>query len=414
MITYLGKLGELTLKGSNLKLFERLLVSNVKTYLLSVNAKVTLHAGRLYIECEDSAAEAVEYTLRHLIGITGWAKAEVVEKDIAAIQKKVYELALIAKENGAKTFKINAKRSDKGFVLDSYGIMREAGNLVYAEKLLDVDVHNPDVTFTVEVRDKCYVYSDSEKGCRGLPVGSSGKGLLLLSGGLDSPVAGYRMMRRGMTVDCVYFHSYPYTSQEAQEKVERLAEIISGYGLRTHINIIPFTEVQMQIKKKAPENFSTLMLRMCMMKVASMLAERIGADCLITGESLGQVASQTNENMAVTESTAELPLYRPLIGLDKEEIIETAKQIDTYETSILPYEDCCVLFSPKHPILRASVEEAQKIYREMEIDELVKKAFDDRVLKRYEASGYIASKWGTKENKQKLIDGNGYVVPKKD
>lgn len=414
MITYLGKLGELTLKGSNLKLFERLLVSNVKTYLLSVNAKVTLHAGRLYIECEDSAAEAVEYTLRHLIGITGWAKAEVVEKDIEAIQKKVYELALIAKENGAKTFKINAKRSDKGFVLDSYGIMREAGNLVYSEKLLDVDVHNPDVTFTVEVRDKCYVYSDSEKGCRGLPVGSSGKGLLLLSGGLDSPVAGYRMMRRGMTVDCVYFHSYPYTSQEAQEKVERLAEIISGYGLRTHINIIPFTEVQMQIKKKAPENFSTLMLRMCMMKAASMLAERIGADCLITGESLGQVASQTNENMAVTESMAELPLYRPLIGLDKEEIIETAKQIDTYETSILPYEDCCVLFSPKHPILRASVEEARKIYREMEIDELVKKAFDDRVLKRYEASGYIASKWGTKENKQKLIDGNGYVVPKKD
>ena len=414
MITYLGKLGELTLKGSNLKLFERLLVSNVKTYLLSVNAKVTLHAGRLYIECEDSAAEAVEHTLRHLIGITGWAKAEVVEKHIEAIQKKVYELALIAKENGAKTFKINAKRSDKGFVLDSYGIMREAGNLVYSEKLLDVDVHNPDVTFTVEVRDKCYVYSDSEKGCRGLPVGSSGKGLLLLSGGLDSPVAGYRMMRRGMTVDCVYFHSYPYTSQEAQEKVERLAEIISGYGLRTHINIIPFTEVQMQIKKKAPENFSTLMLRMCMMKVASMLAKRIGADCLITGESLGQVASQTNENMAVTESMAELPLYRPLIGLDKEEIIETAKQIDTYETSILPYEDCCVLFSPKHPILRASVEEARKIYREMEIDELVKKAFDDRVLKRYEASGYIASKWGTKENKQKLIDGNGYVVPKKD
>ena len=414
MITYLGKLGELTLKGSNLKLFERLLVSNVKTYLLSVNAKVTLHAGRLYIECEDSASEAVEYTLRHLIGITGWAKAEVVEKDIEAIQKKVYELTLIAKENGAKTFKINAKRSDKGFVLDSYGIMREAGNLVYSEKLLDVDVHNPDVTFTVEVRDKCYVYSDSEKGCRGLPVGSSGKGLLLLSGGLDSPVAGYRMMRRGMTVDCVYFHSYPYTSQEAQEKVERLAEIISGYGLRTHINIIPFTEVQMQIKKKAPENFSTLMLRMCMMKAASMLAERIGADCLITGESLGQVASQTNENMAVTESMAELPLYRPLIGLDKEEIIETAKQIDTYETSILPYEDCCVLFSPKHPILRASVEEARKIYREMEIDELVKKAFEDRVLKRYEASGYIASKWGTKENKQKLIDGNGYVVPKKD
>lgn len=413
MVTYLGKLGELTLKGSNIKSFERLLVQNVKTYLLSVNANVHLNSGRLYIECDENACEAVEFTLRHLIGITGWAKAQVVEKKLSAIQQKVLELAKEAASKGAKTFRINAKRSDKKFELDSYGIMREAGGLVWEQKVLDVDVHNPDVTITVEVREKCFVYSDSEKGCRGLPVGCSGKGLLLLSGGLDSPVAGYRMMRRGMTVDCVYFHSYPYTSQEAQEKVEKLAEIISGFGLRTHINIIPFTEVQMQIKKKAPENYSTLMLRMCMMKVASMLAKRIDADCLITGESLGQVASQTNENMAVTESMAELPLYRPLIGLDKEEIIATAKEIGTYDTSILPYEDCCVLFSPKHPILRAPLEEAQQIYKSMEIDSLVEKAFNERVLKRYETAGQVASKWGTKDNTQKLAAGNGYTVPKR-
>ena len=414
MITYLGKLGELTLKGSNIKSFERLLTNNVKTCLLSVNAKVNLHAGRLYIECEEDAQEAVEFTLSHLIGITGWAKANVCPKDIDSIRREVLKLAKSARENGAKTFKIAAKRSDKSFELDSYGIMREAGSLVYDEGLLEVDVHNPDVTITVEVREKCFVYSDANKGCRGLPVGSSGKGLLLLSGGLDSPVAGYRMMRRGMTVECVYFHSYPYTSQEAQEKVEKLAEIISGFGLRTHINIIPFTEVQMLIKKASPENYSTLMLRMCMMRVASLLAKRIGADCLITGESLGQVASQTIQNMAVTESMAELPLLRPLAGLDKEEIIETAKEIGTYETSILPYEDCCVLFSPKHPVLRAPLEEAQEIYKNMNIDELVQKAYEQRVLKRYEAAGYIAQHWGTKECTERLAKSNGFTVPKEE
>ena len=412
MVTYLGKLGELTLKGSNIKSFERLLVQNAKTYLLSIDAKVHLNFGRLYIECDEADCEAVEFTLNHLIGITGWAKAEVVEKNIDAIKEKVWELALKEKERGAKTFKIEAKRSDKAFPLDSYGIMREAGTLVYDKGVLAVDVHNPDVTFTVEIREKAYVYSDSAKGCRGLPVGCSGKGLLLLSGGLDSPVAGYRMLRRGMIVECVYFHSYPYTSKEAQEKVEKLAETLSYYGMRVHINVIPFTQVQMQIKKKSPENYTTLMLRMCMMKVATMLAGRIGADCLITGESLGQVASQTIENMAVTESACGLPLLRPLAGLDKEEIIETARWIDTYETSILPYEDCCVLFSPKHPVLRAPLEEAKEIFNSLEVEELLKEAFENRELKRYEVAGYVAAKWGKRENKERLSRNNGITIPK--
>ena len=414
MVTYLGKLGELVLKGSNIKKFERLLISNTKNYLLSVEARVSLSAGRLYIECEEQASPAVEFTLNHLIGITGWAKASVVQKNIESIQKEVLNLALIAKEKGAKTFRIDAKRSDKNFPLDSYGIMREAGSIVFDQGILAVDVHNPDVTFTVEIRENALVYSDSNKGRRGLPVGCSGKGLLLLSGGLDSPVAGYKMMRRGMTVECVYFHSYPYTSQEAQEKVETLAHILSSYGLRTHINIIPFTEVQMHIKKSSPENYATLMLRMCMMRAASMLAKRINADCLITGESLGQVASQTIENMAVTESMAELALLRPLVGMDKEEIILTAREIGTYETSILPYEDCCVLFSPKHPVLRAPLDEAMQIYKEMNIEPLIQKAYEQRTLKRFEVAGFVASKWGTKENKERLASSDSHLVPKEN
>ncbi|MBQ0051542.1 MAG: tRNA 4-thiouridine(8) synthase ThiI, partial [Treponema sp.] len=308
---------------------------------------------------------------------------------IKAITEQVYEEAKKARDAGAKTFKLESRRSDKSFPYDHYSICREAAEKAYAEKILDVDVHNPDVTIMIEVRDRCFVYSNRTKGRRGLPVGVSGKGLLLLSGGLDSPVAGYRMMRRGMTVDCCYFHAYPYTSDEAREKVEKLAQIISGYGMKVHINTIPFTEVQMEIKKKAPENYSTLMLRLCMMKCANMLAERIGAKCLITGESLGQVASQTIENMSCTESMAEFPLLRPLVGTDKEEIIDIAKEIGTYETSILPYEDCCVLFSPKHPILRASVEEAKQIYENLGVDELIKKAYEERSVKRYECGEEI-------------------------
>ena len=215
---------------------------------------------------------------------------------------------------------------------------------------MKVDVHKPDCVIYIEVREKVFVYSDNETGCRGLPVGSSGKGLLLLSGGLDSPVAGYRMLRRGMKIECCYFHSYP------------------------------FTDVQMRIKEKAPEAWSTLILRVCMMKVANLLANRCNAKCIITGESVGQVASQTVENMTVTEHFSEFPMMRPCCGLDKEEIIKTAEEIDTYETSILPYEDCCVLFSPRHPVLRGRVEDAEKIYAELEVDDLIKKAYEEREI----------------------------------
>ncbi|MCQ2591536.1 MAG: tRNA 4-thiouridine(8) synthase ThiI [Treponema sp.] len=377
-MTYLGKIGELTLKGSNLQEFENLLKHNAADCLKGLNCKISLFAGRLYIDCDESACEKVEFTLNHLLGITGWAKTITCEKTIESIQQAVFELAKKQCEKGCKTFKINARRSDKSFPLNSYEICCEAAGPV--EEIMQVDVHNPDCTIYIEVRERCFVYTDSETGCRGLPVGSSGKGLLLLSGGLDSPVAGYRMLRRGMKIECCYFHSYPYTSEEAKQKVVTLAQKLAYYGIQTYLNVIPFTDVQMKIKENAPEAWSTLMLRVCMMKVANLLAKRCKAKCIITGESVGQVASQTIENMTVTEHFAELPMMRPLCGMDKEEIIKTSEFIDTYETSILPYEDCCVLFSPRHPVLRGTVEQAEEIYKSLEVDDLIFKAYEDREI----------------------------------
>ena len=377
-MTYLAKLGELTLKGSNLQEFENLLTKNTKKCLAEKNVKIQLRAGRLYIECEEEDCQAVEFTLNHLLGITGWAKTVTCEKSIESINEAVFEIAKIQAEKGAKTFKIDARRSDKKFPLNSYQICCESAGKV--ESIMKVDVHKPDVVIYVEVREKVFVYVDSNVGCRGLPVGSSGKGLLLLSGGLDSPVAGYRMLRRGMKIECCYFHSYPYTSEEAKQKVVTLAQKLAYYGITTYLNIIPFTDVQMKIKEKAPEAWSTLILRVCMMKVANILAKRCNAKCIITGESVGQVASQTIENMTVTEHFSEFPLLRPLCGMDKEEIIKDAYFIDTYETSILPYEDCCVLFSPRHPVLRGTVEQAEEIYKSLEVDDLINEAYNNREI----------------------------------
>lgn len=390
---YLGKVGELELKGSNIKIFEKQLVSNLKTALEAVDAKIATQSGRLYVFCTKESCEATEYSLNHLCGITAWAKVRLCEKNIDSIKAAVFEEGCATKKNGAKSFKINARREDKNFPMNSYEISVESAGPLFDKEILTVDVHNPDVSINVEVRDKVFIYSNQKKTGRGLPVGVSGKGLLLLSGGIDSPVAGYKMMLRGMKVECIYFHSYPYTSDEAQKKVEDLAKIISHYGIDTHLNIVSFTDVQMKIKSKSPENYTTLMLRLCMMKCANMLAQRINASCLITGESLGQVASQTIENLTVTESFAEFPLLRPLIGMDKEEIVEVARKIGTFETSILPYEDCCVLFSPRHPILKANVEEARRIYQELEVDDLIKKSFDERKIVRYSIQDFVKENW---------------------
>ena len=377
-MTYLAKIGELTLKGSNIKEFENLLKHNAAKYIEGLGCNITLRAGRLYIDCDESAAQRVEFMLSHLIGITGWAKAAVCEKTIEDIKRTVFEIAKKEAERGCKTFKIDARRSDKNFPLNSYQICCEAAGDV--EAIMKVDVHKPDTILYVEVRERVFVFADSNIGCRGLPVGSSGKGLLLLSGGLDSPVAGYRMLRRGMKIECCYFHSYPYTSEEAKQKVVDLAQKLAYYGITTYLNVIPFTEVQMRIKERAPDSWSTLMLRVCMMKLANRLTRRCNAKCIITGESVGQVASQTIENMTVTEHFAEFPLLRPLCGMDKEEIIRDSYFIGTYDISILPYEDCCVLFSPRHPVLRATSEEAEKIYSSLEVEQLIDKAYKEREI----------------------------------
>ena len=380
---YLVKIGELTLKGGNIKDFEQRLVQNARLFLEGKKTRIFLRAGRMYIEGPLSSAPAIEYTLRHLIGISGWARAIITEKTMDAINRAVVSEAERLRDDGLKTFKIEARRSDKTFPLTSYEIARDSGEAVYEAGILAVDVHKPDAVIAVEVRDRCFVYGSTEKGCRGLPCGTGGRGLLLLSGGIDSPVAGYRMLYRGMKLDSLYFHSHPYTSPEAQQKVEKLASILASYGLGMHFNCVPFTAVQQRIRNKGPAPYATLLLRMCMMRTANLLCDRIGAQAIITGESLGQVASQTIENLSVTNFLAERPVLRPLIGMDKQEIINTAIDIGTYETSILPYEDCCVLFSPKHPVLKADLQEALDIYNALAIEDLIQEAFESREHKRF-------------------------------
>ncbi len=382
-IFYLAKIGELNLKKGNLKDFENRLAQNFRNYFTDIIPRVSVRAGRMYIQADESLCEKIEEELSVLLGITGWAQAKTAPKNIDDIIAAVLNEAKILQKEGNRTFKIEARRSDKQFPLTSYDIARETGGAVHDAGILSVDVHTPDVLIRVEVREKyAFIYGKEQKGCRGLPCGCSGRGLLLLSGGIDSPVAGYKMLFRGMKIDCIYFHSYPYTSEEAQQKVETLAARLARFGLGTYLSIIPFTKVQLHIKENAPEAYLTLLLRMCMMRVSSMLAQAVKARCLITGESLAQVASQTIENITVTESYADLPVLRPLIGTDKEDIIQCAQTIGTYETSILPYEDCCVLFSPKHPVLRAQKKEADALYQKMNIDALLQEAFEQRETKK--------------------------------
>ncbi|MDL2229625.1 tRNA 4-thiouridine(8) synthase ThiI [Treponema sp. OttesenSCG-928-L16] len=388
--TYLLKLGELTLKGGNQDSFERVLKNNLCRRLKGSGAQVNTASGRFYVHCRQEAEAQVEDTLRHLMGISGWAKVRSAEKTREAVLAACVEEARLLQRQGAKTFKIEGRRTDKSFPMDSYAIRREAGEAVLeAVPALKVDVHNPDGVIQVEIREKAYIYGDGRGGCRGLPVGTAGRGLLLLSGGIDSPVAGYMMASRGMHIDAVYFHAYPYTSEEARLKVVRLAEIVGSYSMGIRLHTVGFTGVQMRIKERSPAPWTTVLLRMAMMECAERLARRRGAKCLITGESLGQVASQTIENISCTGSAVNLPVLRPLIGTEKEDIIRLAKKIGSYETSILPYEDCCVLFSPKHPVLRGDVREARELYEGLELKELLDEAISSCVTEKcsYPAQG---------------------------
>lgn len=369
---YLLKFGELTLKGGNRETFVRVLTGNLAAMLRGTGASINRTEGRLYVNCPAEKQAACEDVFSRLAGISGWARARRTEKTVEALISAAVDEARVCHDGGARSFKVEARRTDKSFPLSSYQICSMAGSRITdAIPGFTVDVHSPEATVNIEVRERAYIYGAEGRGLRGLPVGVSGRGMLLLSGGIDSPVAGYLMALRGMRVFAVYFHAYPYTPDEARQKVVRLAEIIGLYSMGVKLSVVSFTEVERRIKDGAPPEWSTVLLRMAMMDCASTLAAHKRCKCLITGESLGQVASQTIENMTCAESRARLPVLRPLIGLDKESIIRQAISIGTYETSILPYQDCCTLFSPPHPVIHATLQEAAALYDRLDLAPLL-------------------------------------------
>ena len=377
MITYLVKPGELTLKGGNRKAFEHILRRNLTAMLKGSGAVINISAGngRLFVRCQEDMEGKVSEALDRLFGISGWAKTKITEKESEKVISACVEEAKLLWEMGKRSFKIEAKRTDKSFPLDSYQIRCLAGDAVCnALPLFEVNVRKPEAVIQVEIRDKAYIYGLNQKGRKGLPVGTAGRGLLLLSGGIDSPVAGYMMASRGMTLDAVYFHAFLYTSDEAKGKAIKLAEILGRYAMGVRLYIVGFTQVQARIKESAPVEWRTVLLRMAMVECAEILARQIKALCLISGESLSQVASQTIENIACTQSRAQIPVLRPLIGMNKEDIIARAESIGTYKTSILPFEDCCILFSPPHPVIRGDQKLAVKLYENLDARLLIEEA----------------------------------------
>jgi len=381
--TWLLKPGELTLKGENRKSFEGILKSNIKRLLAPVdnNIEYKFTAGRYYIIAPEDKSAEIECILSRLPGISGWARTITCEKKSGAIFAACIEEGKKLYNQGVTTFKIEARRTDKSFPLNSYELRCKAGDAVAdAVSGLTVNIPNPGEIIRIEIREKALVYSGGSKGIGGLPVGTAGKGLLLLSGGIDSPVAGFLMAARGMIIEAAHFHAYPYTSREARRKVINLSRITGGYCMGIRLYLINFAEVQSRIKKGAPFSWNTVLLRMAMMEAAEKTALKIKCKAIITGESLSQVASQTIENLTCAQSGISLPVLRPLIGFSKEDIIAKAKMIGTYQTSIEPYQDCCALFSPPHPVLRGRSEEARALYETLDLEPLIDEALKDREI----------------------------------
>ena len=355
----LVKNGEIVLKGLNRSTFEDILIKNMRRRLASVG-QFTFRKSQSTIVAEPvddeiDFDEAVSQVSR-VFGIVGFSVAAVCGKDIEEIKRTTLEFLGDDLRN-VRTFKVNGKRSDKKFPMTSPEIAAEVGAHILSNiHPLKVDVHEPELTVTVEVRDQVLIHGNQKKGAGGLPIGSSGKACLLLSGGIDSPVAGYMMAKRGLMLDAVHFVSPPYTSKRAELKVHALAKLVSRYAGRIRLYIVPFTEIQEAIKDHCPEDMFTLIMRRLMMRIAQQLALGDNCKALITGESLGQVASQTIDALHCTNAVAEIPVFRPLIGMDKDEIIDIARRIDTFETSLQPFEDCCTVFTPKHPKTRPTVE----------------------------------------------------------
>ena len=379
---YLIKFGELSLKKENRNFYEKKLKSNLRRNIEARDAQIKYTNGRFYVETPEENAPQIEKALSRTFGIVGFSRTRRVQKDIEIIKrtaKKVIET--LQAENpglaGTTSFKIEARRTDKSFKLNSYEIACEIGDYLMEQfEGLSVDVHSPDIKIYVEIREEAFIYGNPSRGPGGLPVGTAGRGLLMLSGGIDSPVAGHMMAKRGLKLDCVYFHAYPYTSEDALNKVKELTKILSPYIGGTNFFVVPFTETQLRINERALPQEVTLLMRAGMVKIAEILAHRNRAACLVTGESLSQVASQTLESITFTGSASQMPVFRPLMGLDKEEIIQRARAVGTFETSILPYDDCCTIFTAEHPLLKPGMERMWKSWNRLEIEQLLIQAAD--------------------------------------
>ena len=386
---FLLKLGEIVLKGANKRQFENKLRSNVRRRMKPFGEfDVYLMQSTIYVEpmdemCDvDGAWEAC----RSIFGVVSLCRCRPCEKNLDAIFEAI-ENYLGDDLDCAKSFKVESKRSDKRFPLTSIQLSQEiGGRLAEAHPSTAVDVHHPDYTVYVEVRDlAAYVHGPAEPGAGGLPTGVGGRAMCLLSGGIDSPVAAYMIAKRGVEIESVHFFSYPYTSQLAKDKVIELARLVTRYSGRMTVNVVSFTEIQEAIRDNCPEEFFTLIMRRFMMEISQRIAMQHGCVALITGENLGQVASQTMEARTVTGAVVDIPIFMPLVGMDKEEIVTIARKIGTLDTSILPYEDCCTVFTPKHPKTKPTLEQLVNAERKLDRETLIQKALDsvEKIVVKY-------------------------------
>ena len=383
---FIVRCGEVALKGMNKPYFERMLLDRIKKLLKKFDGvKAYRHEGLIFVRADKElnpgteGKQAILKEIGKVFGVASISPAMECESTMEDIGQTAVEYMMEAiEERGVKTFKVNAKRADKNFPVKSPDISRQIGAAVLKGcKVLKVDVHNPDVKLFVDVRhDKSYVYQDKIPGFGGLPLGTNGKGMSLLSGGIDSPVATWMMAKRGMMIEAVHFHSFPYTSQRAREKVEELAALVATYCGRFRMHVINLLPIQEQIVQNCPEEETTILVRRFMMRIAEELAARNGCSMLITGENLGQVASQTAEALVVTDASVKMPVMRPLIGLDKTDIMDLAKEIGTYDKSIEPYEDCCTVFLPKHPATKPKLERILASESKLDCEGLIREAIE--------------------------------------
>ena len=372
------KQGEMVLKGLNRRGFEEKLMGNAKRRLKKYGQfKIYTRQSATYVEPmnEDCDFEGAWESMCKLFGVVGLSRACSCEKDKDAIVAcaKAY---LGDQLSAAKTFKVETKRADKSFPMNSIQLSQYVGGeLDDAYPNLTADMHRPDIVVHVEVRDyEAFVHADPVEGAGGLPIGVGGRALSLLSGGIDSPVASWMIAKRGVIVDMIHFHSYPYTSQEALDKVLDLARLLVPYTGKQCVHVVPFTKIQEELRRACPEELFTILMRRFMMRIACRVAERNGIQALVTGESVGQVASQTLEAMACTNAVCTVPVLRPVVGMDKEEIVRISRKIGTFETSILPYEDCCTVFTPKHPRTKPKIADLEEAEQALDVEALVEEA----------------------------------------